>query len=67
MPPPANRYGHRYQYSNNSSNEVEEKGMEKDKKIERIEAALLLLGIIKKLRLPFFRKLNPFQEGGCSL
>jgi len=33
----ANRYGHRYQHSNNSSNELERKEIEKDKMIERIK------------------------------
>jgi len=54
------RYGDRYQYEEYRNNN-------EDKKIKRIEAVSLLLGIIKKLNLTFFRSLNPFQGGGYSL
>jgi hypothetical protein len=54
------RYGDRYQYREYSNNQEKEK-------IKRIEAVSLILGIIKKLKITFFRSLNPFQGGRYSL
>jgi hypothetical protein len=52
-----NRYGHRYQCKEISKDKV----LDEEIGIKRIWAALIILGIIKKLNVPFFRSPNYIQ------
>jgi len=52
-----NRYEHRCQYKEISKDKV----LDEEVGIKRIWAALIILGIIKKLNVPFFRSPNYIQ------